>query len=218
MKRPGSDSRRCYYDHERAWVRIAERGGAGWDDLSPPAHDDTRYTDFTTFTDSDIFRALQKSVSGRSCKALDLGCGGGQIALQLAGVGWEVIGVEYSATAVRLAERNARERGIAADFRQGDCLQLDECIGRDEFFDLVVDNRLMHCIVGQEDRECVAKSAAGRCEPGGILFSTSMTSDLTFDCERYGVDRSTMIDRSVHGSLRQALNLRVYGQESDSTC
>lgn len=52
--------------------------------------------------------------------ALDLGCGSGPNALKLARLGWSVIGVDWSETAIKLANWAAREEGLDATFVVGD--------------------------------------------------------------------------------------------------
>jgi SAM-dependent methyltransferase len=50
------------------------------------------------------------------CKAIDLGCGAGNYAIYLAGRGFEVTGVDYSPTAIRIARENAKTKGVKCDF------------------------------------------------------------------------------------------------------
>ncbi len=52
--------------------------------------------------------------------ALDLGCGTGTNALQLARRGWSVIGVDWAEHAIELATRSAQESGLDATFYVGD--------------------------------------------------------------------------------------------------
>ena len=57
-------------------------------------------------------------------RALDLGCGTGAHALELAQRGWEVTGVDAVAAAVHGAERRAREHGLDVTFLQQDVTAL----------------------------------------------------------------------------------------------
>lgn len=52
--------------------------------------------------------------------ALDMGCGTGDILLDLAAQGWSVTGVDFAEEAVRLARQAANDRGLAATFVVGD--------------------------------------------------------------------------------------------------
>ena len=49
-------------------------------------------------------------------RALDLGAGEGRNAIWLAGLGWRVTGVDFSAVAVERARRLAEERGVTVDW------------------------------------------------------------------------------------------------------
>jgi SAM-dependent methyltransferase len=51
---------------------------------------------------------------------LDLGCGAGRHALELARRGYQVVGVDYSVAFLRLAAAQAREEGIAVRFVRAD--------------------------------------------------------------------------------------------------
>ena len=82
------DSRRIYYDHEPAYLKIDAKGGHGWDDLNAQDDRDAQkesasYTAFLEFLDSETIPAPGPQVS-----VLDLGCGGGQVALMLAERGY----------------------------------------------------------------------------------------------------------------------------------
>lgn len=75
-------------------------------------------------------------------RVLDVGTGTGRAAIALARRGATVTGVDASAEMLAVAERRAREAGVAVTFRQGDAHGLDF---RDRSFDAVVCLRvLMH--------------------------------------------------------------------------
>jgi len=50
------------------------------------------------------------------CKAIDLGCGAGNYAIYLAGLGFDVTGVDISPSAIALAEADAKRKGVACRF------------------------------------------------------------------------------------------------------
>ncbi|MEU2507911.1 class I SAM-dependent methyltransferase [Streptomyces sp. NPDC007863] len=75
-------------------------------------------------------------------RALDLGCGPGRNTLHLASLGYEVDGVDLSATAVRWAEERARETGTTgARFHRGDAFAPGTVEGP---YDLVYDSGCFH--------------------------------------------------------------------------
>jgi SAM-dependent methyltransferase len=170
-----------YYDHETAYRQIAERGGKGWDDLPGQApNSEESYLALRKFLDS----PLAPPPGG----ALDLGCGGGQASMLLAARGHRVTGVEYSATAVELARKNAP----AIRFVRGDCTALEL---PSESFDLAIDNHVLHCMVGP-DRQRFAAEVARVLRPGGIFFSDTMSREGRFRPDAIGCDPKTFIATS----------------------
>ena len=97
---------------------------------------------------------------------LDAGCGTGENALYIAGLGHSVLGIDASPTAVEIARRKARERGITAEFAIADALHL---VGMNRTFQTVIDCGLFHTFDADERRQYLA-SLATVTEPGGILF------------------------------------------------
>jgi SAM-dependent methyltransferase len=82
--------------------------------------------------------------SGKAARrALDLGCGTGTSSLALAKAGWQVVGVDFAASAIRIARRRARAASLQIDFRQEDVLHLHELQGP---FDLVLDIGCYHSL------------------------------------------------------------------------
>jgi len=72
--------------------------------------------------------------------ALDVGCGTGFLALELAARGHRVTGVDFAPAMVAEARRKAAERGAAIQFQEGDAEQLPFPAGR---FDLVISRHLL---------------------------------------------------------------------------
>jgi SAM-dependent methyltransferase len=69
---------------------------------------------------------------------LDVGCGSGENATELASRGLHVLGIDWAATAVDMARAKAAKRSIEAEFKVADALRLDE-LGRS--FDTILDAR-----------------------------------------------------------------------------
>lgn len=88
---------------------------------------------------------------------LDAGCGSGENALYLAGLGLEVVGLDGAPTAIARAQAKALERGLTASFVLGDALRLDE-LGRT--FATVIDSGLFHVFPDRERSRYVAALAA----------------------------------------------------------
>jgi len=56
---------------------------------------------------------------------LDVGCGTGENALQIASLGLQVLGVDVAETALSIARAKAAARGLDAEFVVADVLHLD---------------------------------------------------------------------------------------------
>jgi SAM-dependent methyltransferase len=89
-------------------------------------------------------------------RVLDVGCGTGEHALMAAARGFDAIGIDAVPKAIDLAQRKARDRGLAARFLVWDALKLSELSER---FDTVLDSGLFH-VFDDEGRARV------RCNPG----------------------------------------------------
>lgn len=177
---------RVYYDHEPVYRRIAASGGRGWDDRFP-GEDQGSYLALDWFKESDFCPK-----SPQSLRVLDLGCGGGQGAMRLAGPGFQVSGVDFSETAIELAKRNAVDAGLLINFTVGDCLKLSQFA--DGEFDVVVDNHVLHCVIGLADREAFLQTARRVLKVGGIFFSETMSAEGEIDMQAFSIDPLTRID------------------------
>jgi SAM-dependent methyltransferase len=87
---------------------------------------------------SKIEGLVEVAIDGRiePCKAITLGCGTGRETIYLAKKGFDVIGVDFSTTAIKKAERNAKVAGVEVDFFVDDLTDLQHMY---ETYDLVTD-------------------------------------------------------------------------------
>ena len=119
---------------------------------------------------------------------LDVGCGTGDNALLIAGLGLPVLGVDVARTAVELARVKAAERGTVAEFAVADAFRLSE-LGRQ--FKTVVDSGMLHTLEAEERLRYVA-SLASVTEPGGTLYVLAF-SDEGPDAGPHPVTRDELI-------------------------
>ncbi|MFW6053433.1 MAG: class I SAM-dependent methyltransferase [Persicimonas sp.] len=204
------DRRRVYYDHEPAWRAIAEADGRGWDDLP-----DTCRPQCDDVVDGDSYRALERFLNSRwaphewaaqqGARAVDLGCGGGQSTIRLAELGYEVVGVDFSETAIELARENAEQAGVDCEFVVGDVVDLDDF--ETDSFDLVVDNHCLHCLIEPEHRRAFLDTAERLLRPAGVYFSETMSRDGSFDPEKFDIDPHTWISRSHTRIMKSKIEL-----------
>ncbi len=98
-------------------------------------------------------------------RVVDLGCGTGEQTLMLAARGYELVGIDAVPEAIKRARRKAGERGIAAQFIDGDLFEVLPLLGRS--FDSVVDVGLFHAF-SDEDRVRFAAALGRVLVPGGV--------------------------------------------------
>jgi SAM-dependent methyltransferase len=86
-------------------------------------------------------------------KTLDLGCGTGNYAIYLASKGFDVTGVDICPTAIRIAEENAKKKGVKCRFLVADLLgDLKEVEG---IFDFAFDWELLHHMLPEQREKYV---------------------------------------------------------------
>ena len=87
---------------------------------------------------SKIESFVEAAIDGRiaPCKAITLGCGVGRETIYLAKKGFDVIGLDFSPTAIKKARRRAKANGVEVEFIVDDLTNLRHVSGT---FDLVTD-------------------------------------------------------------------------------
>lgn len=116
-------------------------GGADWWDAFY-ADRERAVPFFVAKPDESLVSYVERGLVPRTGRALDLGCGPGRNTLHLASLGYQVDGVDLSATAVRWAEERARETGAeGVHFLRGDAFADGTLEGP---YDLVHDSGCFH--------------------------------------------------------------------------
>jgi len=104
--------------------------------------------------------------------ALDLGCGSGRNALNLAERGWSVVGVDWADHAIELATRFAQEQGLDAMFHVGDITTWEPPTE----FDLVVTT---YALPGGEKSVRALRTALKALARGGMLLVAEWDKSMT---------------------------------------
>ncbi|MDQ1541122.1 MAG: hypothetical protein QOH29_1848 [Actinomycetota bacterium] len=100
-------------------------------------------------------------------KALDIGCGTGDHAIELARRGWQVTGVDYVAQALDKARDKAAAAGVAIEYVEADATRLAESVGSG--YQLLLDVGCLHGFKPGQ-REDYARGATAVTAPGGVLL------------------------------------------------
>ena len=121
----------------------------------------------------------------RGPAVLDVGCGTGDNAVYLAGRGFSVTGVDFSAKAISIAKRKALKAAVDATFITLDAFNLGTLAKK---FDTVIDFGLFHNLEGK-NRERYVRSLRDVCASKGQLllhcFSDQRGKDEVYP-ERFG--------------------------------
>jgi len=105
-------------------------------------------------------------------QALDLGCGSGTWAVELARRGWQVTGVDFVPKALRRARERARGAGVEMRLVEGDVTKLGST-GVGSGFELLLDFFLFHDELTDEQRVAMAREVTAVAAPGATLLVTA---------------------------------------------
>jgi SAM-dependent methyltransferase len=145
--------------------------------------------------------SLVKSGKVSPCKTIDLGCGTGNYAMYLAGLGFEVTGIDKSPTAISIARENAEKRGVLCMFVTGDLLgDLHEIRGK---FDFGFDWELLHTI-HPEDRETYVRNLCRLLNTGARYLSVCF-SEMDPQFGGSGKYRSTPAGTTLYFSSEEEI-------------
>jgi cyclopropane fatty-acyl-phospholipid synthase-like methyltransferase len=158
-----------YFQHDDAYQRRRATGQPGWETA-------TGLQENLDLLEK-IFSAPHFPKTGR---LLELGCGAGDMSLWAAQRGFEVHGLDISPTAIQWANEKMTQRNLQAHLQLGNVLDLSAFA--DDSFDIVLDGRCFHCIIGA-DRATFLQGARRVLKPGGVFHFGAMCG--TPSCEEY---------------------------------
>lgn len=118
---------------------------------------------------------LQQAQVVPPASILELGCGMGNLAIPLAGVGFQVVGIDISATAIAAATQRALAAGGSASFRVGDVTTEAAYQGLGTF-NCILDGLCWHCIIGQ-DRAAFLGFVRNALKPAGCFLVMTMCGE-----------------------------------------
>ena len=148
--------------HDKKYKQLKNEGQHGWS--SPEDIDEM--TEF-------VIKSIPPDSSFSSI--LELGCGDGNLSIELAKKGFNVYGIDISPTAINWAKEKAVENNVKADFRIGNVTDLPY---ENDFFDIVVDGHCLHCII-DDDRKLFLENAMRVLKKGGMLVVMTMAGEIS---------------------------------------
>ena len=162
-------------------------GAAPWDrGVSPP----------------ELIAFLDSHPPGR---ALDIGCGTGTNALTMAGRGWDVQGIDFSARAIRAARRKARLAGLSVSFDRADVSRLASLRGP---FDFALDIGCYHGLSTSQQAE-YALDLATLLRPGATFLIYGFTDPEP------GAGSAWLSEASLAARFAEAFIVREYVPGTD---
>jgi SAM-dependent methyltransferase len=158
-----------YAGHESTYQRLEAAGETCWDRRA--------YDDF--FMRPFLERALAMigppAEGAPPPRALEIGCGTGPVSCHVAARGYDVVGVDLSPTAVRMATRFAAERNLRARFEVHDVIELPG----EALYDVIIDGHCLHCVVFDDDRARLLATVRRLLKPGGAFIVETMARHAT---------------------------------------
>ena len=116
-------------------------------------------------------KAIEMSGVQAGMVCVDLGCGGGRLALELARLGASVVGVDVSDAMIERMESQAKKEGLSGV--KGIVSPIEHLSLPPESVDLVISNYALHHLL-DADKAKVVRAAYGWLRPGGHLVNSDM--------------------------------------------
>ena len=163
---------KAYTAHEACYRELRESGCTSWDHYHQAA------SGFDTFhMRSFMEMLLARSSFSFPAVALEIGCGTGPLCCFLALQGFQVDGVDISATAIAMAKEEAPARGLSVRYRVADVCR--DSLGSGQYM-LIVDGHCLHCIVEADDRrQALANIRDALADDGQFWLDSMLMTDTT---------------------------------------
>ncbi len=116
-------------------------------------------------------RYMQETLQSRcpkdGARGLDIGCGHGWYACEMARLGYRMVGVDRSSAQIRMAQRYAQEQNSECRFLASDASKLPF---DDNHFDFVYAINVLHHVVDAQSQLQVLEEIVRVLKPGGVFF------------------------------------------------
>jgi 2-polyprenyl-3-methyl-5-hydroxy-6-metoxy-1,4-benzoquinol methylase len=117
-------------------------------------------------------------------RLLEIGCGNGVVALEAARRGYSVDGIDLSREAIAWARECGASDGLDVSFHHGNVCTMPFLASG--LFDVVIDGNCLHCIMGDERKNCLDE-VHRVLRPDGIFVVSTMCGEPKSDdaCARF---------------------------------
>lgn len=149
-----------YLIHDEIYAQVKKAGLVGWGGNERMA----RESEF-------IERVFSINDVPTVGKLLELGCGEGHFSRRFAQLGYDVTGVDISATAIQWAKEKSLSMKIPGQFYVADLTQPP--IEFLESYDVIIDGNCLHCIIG-DDRQTFLNLVYTLLASDGVFFVSSL--------------------------------------------
>lgn len=161
--------KKVYETHEIAYQKLKSKGAKSWHEMYA-TKEGQKVNHIGADRKNFLENILDKEWSPKNGKALEIGCGIGNLINWLTSKGFTGTGIDISQTAIEMAKE--QNFNSAIDFIKGDYCFSD--IFEKTKFDLIVDGSCFHCIVEDSDRKVFLEKSYNLLDDNGlfILFSS----------------------------------------------
>jgi tRNA (uracil-5-)-methyltransferase TRM9 len=118
-----------------------------------------------------ISPSVEKFLSGKKGKILDIGCGSGRNIKEIKGVEW--YGVDFSKEMLKFAESLMEKKGLSVNLKKSNAEGLPF---EDNYFDSILSVAVLHCIDSIDKRKTAIKEIYRVLKPGSEAFISSWGS------------------------------------------
>ena len=147
-----------------------------------------------------LFR--QKPYQG---KALDIGCGEGHYSIYLASKGFDVLGIDFSGQAIKIAKKNAVKNKIQCKFLKLNISNIEQLSNK---FDFILEWGLLH-LINPKQRPAYFKKISSLLRKNGKYLLVSF-SDQSPECEGENIRRSQNGNFVYYSSISELKKLGPY--------
>lgn len=148
--------------HNDKYLKIHASGQPGWGGVE-------RIANLRKYLSERFFIYDKVPSDGR---LLELGCGAGNLSMELAKLGFDVSGVDFSSFAIEWAKENSKRASLNIDFHIANVTNMPMFLNQS--FDILYDGNCLHCVVSENSRKLALNEWNRLLKKGGLLFISSL--------------------------------------------